>query len=131
MVLASSSLGDKVLDPFSGSGTTLRVCQQLGRSCVGVEINPDYVSMTKERLSRNFSGFDSIDPRMKRVPFDLRDPEIRRDYVENHKKWFLKNHQGDIEDFEKEVSRVYDQIKTRKKSGNINASLDRVDLFGS
>jgi DNA modification methylase len=131
MILASSSLGDKVLDPFSGSGTTLRVCQQLSRSCVGVEINPEYVSMTKERLARDFTGFDSIDPRMKRVPFDLRDPEIRQEYVENHKKWFLRNHQGDIEDFEKEVSRVYDHIKTRKKAGNTNTKLDRIDLFGS
>src|SRR5690606_27867349 len=35
MVLASSNEGDIVLDPFSGSGTTLRVCQQLNRKAIG------------------------------------------------------------------------------------------------
>lgn len=107
MVLASSSKGDNILDPFSGSGTTLRVCQQLFRNCTGIEINPEYVKMTKERLVQSFYGFDSIDPRMKRVPFDLNDPKIRKAYVENHKCWFLQNHKGDIEEFEKEVTRLY------------------------
>ena len=39
MVLASSNEGDCVLDPFCGSGTTLRVCQQLNRNAIGIEIN--------------------------------------------------------------------------------------------
>lgn len=114
MVLASSSQGETVLDPFSGSGTTLRVCQQLDRNCFGVEINPEYVEMTKHRLAQSFTGFDSIDPRMKRVPLDLRDAGIRAEYVENHKRWFLKNHARDIEIFERGVSRIYDPIKSRK-----------------
>lgn len=46
MVLASSNEGDLILDPFSGSGTTLRICQQLQRNCIGIEINPEYVEMT-------------------------------------------------------------------------------------
>ena len=45
IVLASSNVGDTVLDPFSGSGTTLRVCQQLDRNVIGFELNPDYVEM--------------------------------------------------------------------------------------
>lgn len=56
MVLASSNPGEIVLDPFSGSGTTLRVCQQLERNCIGFEINPTYVEMTKQRLNAVFSG---------------------------------------------------------------------------
>jgi DNA modification methylase len=84
MVRASSNPGDRVLDPFSGSGTTLRVCQQLGRSCDGVEINPEYVADAEKRLQNSFTGFDSIDPRMKRVPQDLRDQAIRDRYVRDH-----------------------------------------------
>jgi len=42
MVLASTNENSTVLDPFSGSGTTLRVCQQLNRNCIGFELNPDY-----------------------------------------------------------------------------------------
>jgi site-specific DNA-methyltransferase (adenine-specific) len=129
MISASSSEGDNVLDPFSGSGTTLRVCQQLSRSCTGVEINPDYVQMTENRLIQPFHGFDSIDPRMKRVPLDLRDIEIRTEYIENHKRWFLKNHESDIEGFEKEVSRIYDQIKPRKKRATKKAGSSNDDLF--
>lgn len=36
--------GDIVLDPFSGSGTTYRVTEQLNRVPVGIEIKPDYIS---------------------------------------------------------------------------------------
>ena len=77
MVLASSDIGDVVLDPFSGSGTTLRVCQQLGRNAIGFEINPQYVESTNKRLAEKFVGFDSVDPRMERVPNDLRNSEAK------------------------------------------------------
>jgi len=107
MVSASSNENNLVLDPFSGSGTTLRVCQQLNRNCIGYELNPAYVEMTKERLSKPFDGFDSIDPRMERVPNDLRKKEIRDEYINNHIKWFLKNHSGSLEKFKKEVQRKY------------------------
>jgi len=41
--------GDVVLDPFLGSGTTMKVCQDLGRSCIGIEINPEYCEIAKRR----------------------------------------------------------------------------------
>lgn len=107
MVLASSNKESLVLDPFLGSGTTLRVCQQLRRFGTGIELNPDYVRMSQERLKKNFSGFDSVDPRMKRVPLDLRNESIRQGYLENHKRWFLSNHENAISDFEKSVEAVY------------------------
>lgn len=100
MVLASSNANDRVLDPFAGSGTTLRVCQQTDRSCLGIELNTDYCEAINNRLREPFSGFDSIDPRMLRIPNDLNDREIRQEYKQNHKKWFLKNHAGDQQDFE-------------------------------
>lgn len=33
--------GDLVLDPFLGGGTTMKVCQMTGRSCIGIEVDPD------------------------------------------------------------------------------------------
>lgn len=39
-----------VLDPFSGSGTTGAVALKLGRSYVGLELNPEYVEMSRRRL---------------------------------------------------------------------------------
>lgn len=95
MVLASSNKGDLVLDPFSGSGTTQRVCQQLDRNCIGFEQNPMYVDMTNDRLAMPFNGFDSSDDRILRVPNDLRREPIRTEYLKNHAKWFLKNHESD------------------------------------
>lgn len=38
-----------VLDPFLGSGTTMMACQNLRRSCIGIEINPEYSDIAKKR----------------------------------------------------------------------------------
>ena len=111
IVLASSNKNDLVLDPFSGSGTTLRVCQQLSRNCIGIEINQEYVDLTNERLVKDFNGFDSIDPRMERVPFDLRDVNIREEYLLNHENWFLQNHPDSITKFRQEVKKQYEIFK--------------------
>jgi DNA modification methylase len=45
----STRPGDLVLDPFLGSGTTLLAAHQLGRRCVGIEIDPRYVDVAIER----------------------------------------------------------------------------------
>jgi len=107
MVLGSSNVGDVVLDPFAGSGTTLRVCQQLGRSAIGIELNDNYVDMIHIRLKRPFNGFDSIDPRMSRVPLDLRKAKIRTEYLKKHVRWFLKNHESSIDLFKNAVVKTY------------------------
>ena len=45
-----SYVGDTVLDPFLGSGTTLLVCAELGRKGIGVEIDPVYCEVAEERI---------------------------------------------------------------------------------
>lgn len=108
MILASSNVGDTVLDPFVGSGTALRVCQQTGRNGIGIDINPEYIEMVKDRLAEKFVGFDSIDERMKRVPNDLNDPSVRKEYICNHINWFLKNHPDAVDEFVQEVKEKYE-----------------------
>lgn len=49
-ILAGSRPGDIVLDPFNGSGTTGQVSLQNGRGYVGLELNPEYVDLTRARL---------------------------------------------------------------------------------
>jgi site-specific DNA-methyltransferase (adenine-specific) len=115
MVLASSEKNDMVIDPFAGSGTTLRVCQQLNRNCIGVELNPEYVKLIHERLRQPFNGFDSIDERMKRVPSDLNDENTRNRYFENHKDWFLKYHPNAIDSFENDVNKKYGDKRTKEQ----------------
>jgi site-specific DNA-methyltransferase (adenine-specific) len=114
MVLASSNEQDTVLDPFSGSGTTLRVCQQLNRNAIGIELNSEYVELTKERLNEKFEGFDSIDERMLRIPNDLNDAEIREEYIANHINWFLKNHPDRIDTFLEDVKSKYPRRRVKK-----------------
>ena len=105
MILASSDRGDTVLDPFVGSGTSLRVCQQTGRKGIGIDVNPAFIEMTEARLAEPFTGFDSIDERMKRIPRDLNDAGMREEYIKNHVKWFLQNHPDAVKEFMQTCSR--------------------------
>lgn len=50
IVKASSQEGDLVLDPFTGVGTTFAVCKTLRRNFIGFEINPDLVSLARQRV---------------------------------------------------------------------------------
>lgn len=56
----SSNKGDWVLDPFLGSGTTMRVAKMLGRNSIGIEINPKNVKTIKKRLEPQKATLDSI-----------------------------------------------------------------------
>ena len=47
-----SKENDIVLDPFCGSGTTCVAAKTLNRNYLGIEINPEYVALANERLSR-------------------------------------------------------------------------------
>ena len=50
LLLASSKVGDVILDPFSGSGTTLVVAEQLQRLWIGCEMNEEYNSWAINRI---------------------------------------------------------------------------------
>ncbi|MBU2704095.1 DNA modification methylase [Sporomusaceae bacterium BoRhaA] len=49
-ILAGCPVGGTVLDPFAGSGTTMEVAAKLGRNSVGIELNPDYISLIEKRV---------------------------------------------------------------------------------
>lgn len=46
-----SFVGDTVFDPFIGSGTTSLAARNTGRNSVGYEINPEFISVIKDKLS--------------------------------------------------------------------------------
>ncbi|WP_088893921.1 DNA-methyltransferase [Leptolyngbya ohadii] len=50
LILASSNPGDRVLDPFLGSGTTTAVCQKLDRMGLGIELSEEYCLLAAKRL---------------------------------------------------------------------------------
>jgi len=49
-ILAGSEVGDIVLDPFMGSGTTAAVAKALGRDYIGCELHEDYGNLIKKRV---------------------------------------------------------------------------------
>lgn len=50
IIRASSNVGDLVLDPFSGSFTTAFVAKELGRRCIGIELQDEYIKIGLRRL---------------------------------------------------------------------------------
>jgi len=48
-----SFVGDTVLDPFAGTGTTLSAARRLGRSSIGYEVNADYEDLIRTKLGVN------------------------------------------------------------------------------
>jgi site-specific DNA-methyltransferase (adenine-specific) len=50
IIKASSNVGDKILDPFSGTFTTSFVAKQLGRKSIGIELQEEYVKIGLRRL---------------------------------------------------------------------------------
>lgn len=48
-----TDVGDVVIDPVAGSGSTLRACAELSRSCYGFEIKRDFVKRAKEEMLKD------------------------------------------------------------------------------
>lgn len=60
LVKIFSPEGGTVFDPFMGSGTTAVVAKLAGRSYAGLEINPEYVAITNQRLSQQVLNFNKL-----------------------------------------------------------------------
>ena len=54
---ASSNEGDLVLDPFMGSGTTLRAAKDLGRKAIGIEIEERYCEIAARRCAQEVISY--------------------------------------------------------------------------
>lgn len=59
MLETSSRPGALVLDPFAGSGSTLRTCKELGRRAVGIELDKRYCAHATRRLSQEVLMFEA------------------------------------------------------------------------
>ncbi len=60
IIRVSSNPDDLVLDPFTGSGTTLAVAKKLGRRWLGFELSQDYARQARERVKKVSHG-DTLD----------------------------------------------------------------------
>jgi DNA modification methylase len=59
-IKAGSRLGDTILDPFSGAGTTCLVADRLGRNGIGIELNPEYAAMAADRVTQDAGLFAEV-----------------------------------------------------------------------
>ena len=75
ILLATTKLGDVVLDPFLGTGTTAAVAKRLGRRWIGIERDPQYAVLAERRITEVvpyppelIMGYGDRRDRMPRVP---------------------------------------------------------------
>jgi site-specific DNA-methyltransferase (adenine-specific) len=84
-----SFVGDTVLDPFLGSGTTSLAAKNLGRNSVGYEINPDFIPFIKEKIGAKQKDLlnevtfefleqknreNNFDEEIQKLPYIFKDP---------------------------------------------------------
>lgn len=74
IILSTSNIGNIILDPFMGSGTTGAVAKRLGRNFIGIEKDKNYIQIANERIKkitplkeRYLSN--AIETRKPKVPF--------------------------------------------------------------
>lgn len=71
LVRMFSFVGDIVLDPFCGSGTSMLAARQAGRHSIGIEIDSEYCKLITERLNQNSlfktTSFHLLNPSIKKI----------------------------------------------------------------
>ncbi len=76
VILASTNAGDVILDPFFGMGTSGAVAKRLGRHWIGIEMEPGYIEIARQRIAAVMEC-DQIEKRLdetqksgeQRIPF--------------------------------------------------------------
>lgn len=53
LIESLTNVGDTIIDPFLGSGTTAVSAKLLNRSCIGIDNNPDYIRIATDRVNAN------------------------------------------------------------------------------
>jgi len=64
LILRYTQPGDTVMDQMVGSGTTAIECKLLGRNCIAVDINPDAIMVTRDRLDFPYNTLDQDFPKV-------------------------------------------------------------------
>jgi site-specific DNA-methyltransferase (adenine-specific) len=80
---------ETVLDPFMGSGTTAYVAKILDRNSIGYEINPEFISIIKERIGENdafaISETEVIKQKELNTDFQSKIDDLPYKFIDTHK----------------------------------------------
>jgi site-specific DNA-methyltransferase (adenine-specific) len=87
-ILTWSNEGDIVLDPMSGSGTTLKMAKLNNRKYIGFDINSDYVELAKLRID-SVVPYTDINPNMKEEFIPIK--RVNKPKTKSKKKGLIKN----------------------------------------
>ncbi|GIV05955.1 MAG: methyltransferase [Fimbriimonadales bacterium] len=74
-----SFVGETVLDPFAGSGTTLKVALELERNAVGYEVQPDFVPIIRQKVASDLLTQGALQIRQRTEPYSP--VELPADYT--------------------------------------------------
>jgi len=72
IILSTSNVGDMVLDPFMGSGTTGAVAKKLGRNFIGIEKEIPYIKIANERINK----VKPLDDELLTYPIEEKKPKV-------------------------------------------------------
>jgi DNA modification methylase len=130
--------GRTVLDPFTGSGSTLVAAAAAGRTGIGLELSPEYVALTRERLAEfpetdthvhpasatdllQFVGPESIDLCITSPPYwDILNQRRTADYKAVRHYGNLENDLGVIADYDEfldAIADVFSDVLTALRPG--------------
>ena len=95
VILSSSSEGDLVLDPFSGSGTTCAVAKKLNRKSIGIEKEAKYIEISKKRLEgideSVFKYLRIVEPEKKKGSRVSMAQLVQANYIQENQTIYTKN----------------------------------------
>jgi DNA modification methylase len=72
LIMMYSFVGDTILDPFLGSGTTIKAALELKRNSIGIEINPEFFTLMQEKI-----GFKETKSAKNKSVFEFLNTETR------------------------------------------------------